>query len=146
LCAAAGVLDVYTESQVCLSSGLATPGPVIGAVLLIPAAYAAWSLRHIRDPRRLFRWSLGVIAVVALIWYPNWSALPLPTGVHNVYQGVFPTWVWSFQFGVTLEKPVDVPLVSGATLLFAAALAAVALLTYVLFEYARRRELHKDRS
>ena len=146
LCAAAGVLDVYSESQVCLSSGLATPGPVIGALLLIPAAYVAWSLRHIRDPRRLFRWSLGVIAVVALIWYPNWSALPLPTGVHNVYQGVFPTWVWSFQFGVTLEKPVDVPLVSGATLLFAAALAAVALLTYALFEYARRRELHKDRS
>jgi Gpi18-like mannosyltransferase len=146
LCAAAGVLDVYAESQVCLSSGLATPGPVIGAVLLIPAAYAAWSLRHIRDPRRLFRWSLGVIAVVALIWYPNWSALPLPTGVHNVYQGVFPTWVWSFQFGVTLEKPVDVPLVSGATLLFAAALAAVSVLTYALFEYARRRELHKDRS
>ena len=146
LCAAAGVLDVYSESQVCLSSGLATPGPVIGAVLLIPAAYAAWSLRHIRDPRRLFRRSLGAIAVVALIWYPNWSALPLPTGVHNVYQGVFPTWTWSFQFGVTLKKPVDVPLVSGATLLLAAALAAVAVLTYALFEYARRRELHKDRS
>ena len=146
LCAAAGVLDVYAESQVCLSSGLATPGPVIGAMLLIPAAYAAWSLRHIHDPRRLFRWSLGAIAVVALIWYPNWSALPLPTGVHNAYQGIFPTWTWSFQFGVTLEKPVDVPPVSGATLLFAAALAAVALLTNALLEYARRRELHKDRS
>jgi Gpi18-like mannosyltransferase len=146
MCSVAGVLDVYAESQVCLSSGLATPGPVIGALLLIPAAYVAWSLRQIRDPRRLFRWSLGAIAIVALVWYPNWSALPLPTGVHNAYQGVFPTWTWSFQFGVTLEKPVDVPLMSGATLLFAAALAVVALLTYALFEYARRRELHKDRS
>jgi hypothetical protein len=113
---------------------------------LIPAAYAAWSLRHISDPRRLFRWLLATIALVGLIWYPNWSALPLPTGVHNAYQGLLPTWTWSFQFGVTLEKPVDVPLVSGATLLFAAALAAVALLTYASLEYARRRELHKDRA
>jgi Gpi18-like mannosyltransferase len=146
LCAVAGVLDVYPESQVCLSSGLATPGPIAGALLLIPAAYAAWSLRHISDPRRLFRWLLATIALVGLIWYPNWSALPLPTGVHNAYQGLLPTWTWSFQFGVTLEKPVDVPLVSGATLLFAAALAAVALLTYASLEYARRRELHKDRA
>ncbi|MFZ9268777.1 MAG: phospholipid carrier-dependent glycosyltransferase [Candidatus Limnocylindrus sp.] len=146
LCAAAGVLDVYPESHVCLSSGLATPGPVVGALLLIPAGYAAWSLRHISDPRRLFRWLIATIGLVALIWYPNWSALPLPTGVHNAYQGLLPTWTWSFQFGVTLEKPVDVPLVSGATLLFAAALAAVALFTYALLEYARRRELHEDRA
>ena len=146
LCAVAGVLDVHPESQVCLSSGLATPGPVIGALLLIPATYAAWALRRIRDPRRLFRWSIATIALVALIWYPNWSALPLPTGVHNAYQGLLPTWTWSFQFGVTLEKPIDVPLVSGATLFFAAALSAVALLTYLLLEYVRRRELHQDRA
>ena len=145
LCTAAGVLDVYPESQVCLSSGLGTPGPVIGALLLIPAAYAAWSLRRIDDPRRLYRWLLVAIGLVALIWYPNWSALPLPTGVHNAYQGLLPTWTWSFQFGVTLEKPVDVPLVSGATILFGAALAAVALLTLASLEYARRRELNEDR-
>jgi hypothetical protein len=41
---------------------------------------------------------------------------------------------------------VDVPLVSGATLLVAALLAAVALLAYALLEYAWRRELNKDRA
>lgn len=146
LCSVAGVLDVYAESQVCLSAGLATPGPVIGALLLIPAAYASWSLRQVRDPRRLFRWSIGAIALVALIWYPNWSALPLPTGVHNAYQGVLPTWTWSFQFGVTLERPVDTPVVGAATLLFAALLASVAFVAYALLEYARRRELDEDRA
>ena len=146
LCSAAGVLGVYAESQVCLSSGLSTPGPVIGAVLLIPAVYAAWSLRHYRDPHVLYKWSLGAVALVALLWYPNWSALPLPTGVHSVYQGVLPTWTWSFQFGVTLEKPVDVPLVSGATLLFGAMLSAVAVLTHLLLKYVGRREFNKYRA
>ncbi len=146
LCTAAGVLGVYAESQVCLSLGLATPGPIIGALLLIPATYAAWSLQRVHEPQRIFRWAIGIIALVALLWYPNWSALPLPTGLHNVYQGIIPTWTWSFQFGVTLEKPVDVPLVGGASLIYAALLASVALLIYALLKFTRSRELQDDRA
>ena len=44
-------------------------------------------------------------AVVAMVgWfvvvYPNISALPLPTAIANVYQGVLPTYLYAFQFPV----------------------------------------------
>ena len=146
LCVAAGVLAVYPESQVCLSSGFLTPGPIIGAATLIPAAYAAWSIRRVSDPRRLFQGALLAIAVVAVIWYPNWSALPLPTSIHNFYQGILPTWTWAFQFGVTLEKPESVALMSIASVVTLITLIVVGLLTYTLFERMSRRELNKDRS
>ena len=126
LCALAGVASVYPESQVCLSGGFGTPGPLIGAIALVPATVAAWSILSARDPRRIFAVALGSIATIALIWYPNWSALPLPTGIHNWYQGVLPTWTWPFQFGVTLEKPGETALVSSATLVVGALLLLAA--------------------
>ena len=36
-CAVAGVASVYPASQVCLSGGFATPGPLVGAAALVPA-------------------------------------------------------------------------------------------------------------
>ena len=83
---------------------------------------------------------------VALIWYPNWSGLPLPTGIHNFYQGILPTWTWAFQFGVTLEKPDDAATAGDGTLLALALLAGVALLTYALLKRMSRGELNQDRA
>ena len=149
LCAVAGVDAVNPQSQVCLSGGFNTPGPIIGALALVPAALAAWSIVGVREPRRIFVGSLAAIGLVALIWYPNWSALPLPTGAHNWYQGLLPTWIWAFQFGVTLAKPIDVPLFGSATVVTGALLLAVAVLSYVVAAVADRRrivELDEDRA
>lgn len=146
LCSAAGVLDVYAESQVCTAGGFATPGPIIGAALLIPAAYVAWSIQRVTDARRIFRWALISIAGVALIWYPNWSGLPLPTGIHNFYQGILPTWTWAFQFGVTLEKPDEATATGDGSLLVLVLLAGVVLLTYALLKRMGRGELNQDRA
>jgi len=142
LCALAGVTSVYPESQVCLSGGFGTPGPLIGAIALVPATVAAWSILNAREVRRIFLISIGSIAGVSLIWYPNWSALPLPTGIHNWYQGVLPTWTWPFQFGVTLEKPGEIGLASGATLL----VGALLLFAVAAGAYGASRLSHAARS
>ena len=146
LCSVAGVLDVYAESQVCTAGGFATPGPIIGAALLIPAAYIAWSIQRVTDARRIFRWALIAIAAVAVIWYPNWSGLPLPTGIHNFYQGILPTWTWAFQFGVTLERPDNAAATGNGALFVFVMLAGVALLTYALLKRMSRGELNKNRT
>jgi hypothetical protein len=41
--------------------------------------------------------------------YPNISALPLPTTLVNAYQGILPTYIYAFQFGVnTIERGATV--------------------------------------
>ena len=149
LCALAGVTSVYPESQVCLSGGFGTPGPLVGAIALVPATVAAWSILGATDMRRIFTITIGSIAAVALIWYPNWSALPLPTGVHNWYQGVLPTWAWPFQFGVTLESSAEAALVSSATLIVGVLLlcaAAAGAYGASRLSHAARRKLDEDRA
>ena len=149
LCALAGVGSVYPESQVCLSGGFGTPGPLVGAIALVPATVVAWSILGATDLRRIFTITISSIAAVALLWYPNWSALPLPTGLHNWYQGVLPTWTWPFQFGVTLESPAETTLVSSATLVVGVLLLCVATAGAYgasRFSAAARRKLDEDRA
>jgi hypothetical protein len=97
----------------------------------------------------MFAITVGSIAAVALVWYPNWSALPLPTGLHNWYQGVLPTWTWPFQFGVTLESHAETALVSSATLVVGVLLlcaAAAGAYGASRFSTAARRKLDEDRA
>ena len=149
LCALAGVSLVNAESQVCRSGGFGTPGPLIGAIALVPATVAAWSILGATNMRRMFGTTLGSIAAVALVWYPNWSALPLPTGLHNWYQGVIPTWTWPFQFGVTLERPAETSLFGGGTLVAGALLVFAAVAgAYGAYRFAdaRRGKFDEDRA
>jgi hypothetical protein len=69
---------------------------VVTIALLPVAAYVATA----RDSRRF---ALGLLAAIGLwfvAWYPNISALPLPSGLTNVYQGVLPSYLYAFQFWV----------------------------------------------
>ena len=102
-----------------------------------------------RNPTRIFAGAIVAIAAVAVLWYPNWSALPLPSGAYNWYQGLLPTWIWAFQFGVTLAKPVSVPLIGGATAIQAIALCVVAVVAAGMVAAIERKrivELDEERA
>jgi hypothetical protein len=110
---------------------------------------AAWSILGANDVRRIFTITISSIATVALVWYPNWSALPLPTGLHNWYQGILPTWAWPFQFGVTLEKPAETAIVSSATLVVGVLLlcaAAAGAYGASRLGHAARSKFNEDRA
>jgi hypothetical protein len=50
----------------------------------------------------------GLVAVTAawfVILYPNISALAMPSTIVNAYQGLLPTYLYAFQFGVdTIDR------------------------------------------
>ena len=61
------------------------------------------SPRFVATARDARRFVVGaVVAIVAwfVVVYPNIRALPLPTAIANVYQGVLPTYLYAFQFPV----------------------------------------------
>jgi hypothetical protein len=72
---------------------------------LVPLSLVAIQVLTARDSRRFV---LGYIAVAAswfLILYPNIAALPLPSDFVPAYQGILPTYLYPFQFGVnTVER------------------------------------------
>ena len=73
----------------------------IAALAAIPLGYLAMQVLGARDARR-FVVGVGVAAVVTfLVFYPNISALPLPSSMVNAYQGLLPTYLYDFQFPVT---------------------------------------------
>ena len=68
--------------------------PVEPVALLLGDPRDRWSPRSSSTARDARRFVLGaVVAMVAwfVVVYPNISALPLPTAIVNVYQGVLPT-------------------------------------------------------
>ncbi len=101
------------------------PVEPVAIVLALPAVLIAVFVATARDGRRFV---IGaVVAVVSwfVIVYPNFSALPLPTAIANVYQGVLPTYLYAFQFPVNnvaaTVKPElfgPVPLLLGASVVF----------------------------
>jgi uncharacterized membrane protein YgcG len=94
---------------------------------LVPLAYLAAQILAARDARR-FVLGLGAAAVAwFVIWYPNISALPLPSTVVNAYQGVLPTYLYAFQFPVNTATRQDVTLISPVFLALAAAISVTCL-------------------
>jgi predicted membrane-bound dolichyl-phosphate-mannose-protein mannosyltransferase len=96
---------------------------VLGLPVLLIAAFIATA----RDARRFVIGALVAIVGWFVVVYPNISALPLPTAIANVYQGVLPTYLFAFQFPVNnvaatvkIELFGPVPLLLGASVVFLA--------------------------
>jgi hypothetical protein len=107
------------------------PVEPVALILGIPAALIAIFVATARDARRFVVGAVVAIVAWFVVVYPNISALPLPTAIANVYQGVLPTYLYAFQFpvsNVARNVPVHllgpVPLLLGASLVFLAAVAA----------------------
>ena len=98
---------------------------IVGIVALLIAVFVATA----RDARRFV---IGaVVAVVAwfVIEYPNISALPLPTSIANVYQGVLPTYLYWFQFPVNnVAATVPTQLFGPVPILLAASVTFLAII------------------
>jgi predicted membrane-bound dolichyl-phosphate-mannose-protein mannosyltransferase len=119
------------------------PIAVIVTLALLPvAAFVATA----RDSRRF---ALGMLTAVGLwfvAWYPNIAALPLPSQFTNVYQGVLPSYLYSFQFWVntTVRGKTEFANAGVAFLLVAVGVIAIAVAystwTWRIALAERRRE------
>ena len=103
------------------------PVEPIALLALLPLAYLAGQVLAARDARR-FVVGLGVAAAAwFVVWYPNLSALPLPSTVVNAYQGVLPPYLYAFQFPVNTAVRPSVPLASPVFVALTAAIAITCL-------------------
>jgi len=101
------------------------PVEPVAIVLALPAVLIAGFVATARDARRFVVGALVAIVGWFIVVYPNFSALPLPTAIANVYQGVLPTYLYAFQFPVnnvaaTVKPEIfgPVPLLLGASVVF----------------------------
>jgi hypothetical protein len=101
---------------------------LVGFVLLLGPALL---VLRARDSRRLAVGIVGAAALFFLIWYPNLTGLPIPTGIVNAYLGLLPTWNYDFQFAVNTDEPVEGGLVDGMTLVVLA-IGAIAIVVAML--------------
>lgn len=88
-----------SEDPLLSINGLA-PEP-IALLALIPLGLVASQIVMARDARRFVGGLLAAIGINFLVLYPNISALPMPSSILPWYQGVLPTYLYPFQFGVS---------------------------------------------
>ena len=108
--AALSFLD--TSAPVALTLTSDTLALLALALLALPAILVI----RARDARRFVLGVLGAAVLWLLLWYPNLAALPLPSGIASLYQGLLPTWNWDFQFGVNTDPAFEGGLVDAGTL------------------------------
>jgi hypothetical protein len=103
------------------------PVEPVAIVLALPAVLIAAFVATARDARRFVIGAVVAIVGWFVIVYPNISALPLPTAIANVYQGVLPTYLYAFQFPVNnvaatvaIQILGPIPLLLGAAVVFLA--------------------------
>jgi hypothetical protein len=120
-----GIASLLGETPILTWRGI--PVEPIALIVLLPLLYLAGQVIAARDARR-FVIGIGA-AVVAwfVIWYPNISALPLPSTVVNAYQGLLPTYLYAFQFPVNTAARPATPLVSPIPLALTLALGLTCL-------------------
>jgi len=101
------------------------PVEPVAIVLALPAVGLAAFVATARDARRFVIGAVVAIVAWFVVVYPNFSALPLPTAIANVYQGVLPTYLYAFQFpvnNVAATVPIQllgpVPMLLGAAMVF----------------------------
>ncbi|HYH92789.1 MAG TPA: phospholipid carrier-dependent glycosyltransferase, partial [Candidatus Saccharimonadales bacterium] len=120
------VVALLPDTEIMTLTGI--PVEPIALIIAIPLSYLAAQVIAARDAHR-FVLGLG-IAVMAwfVVWYPNISALPLPSALVNAYQGLLPTYLYAFQFPVRAgERAVDAPLFSPTVLILGAAVTVTCL-------------------
>ena len=82
----------------------------VAILAALPLGALALVVATARDARRFVVGTVTAVVAEFLIFYPNISALPLPSAVVNAYQGVLPTYVYPFQFPVsTVDRSVQGP-------------------------------------
>jgi hypothetical protein len=102
----------------------------IAALVAIPLGYLAMQVLGARDARRFVGGIVIAAVVVFLAFYPNISALPLPSTMVNAYQGILPTYLYDFQFPVnTVPRNVET---SFATPLMGALVAGLVFISFVV--------------
>ena len=103
------------------------PVEPIALLVLLPLLYLAGQVMAARDARR-FAVGIGVAALAWFVtWYPNISALPLPSTVVNAFQGFLPTYLYAFQFPVNTAPRPATPLLSPVPLALTLALGVTCL-------------------
>ncbi|HJW22956.1 MAG TPA: hypothetical protein VJ506_11055, partial [Candidatus Limnocylindrales bacterium] len=115
---AAGVVVSLTAISVALpTSGyslIAFPVEPIAAIVTIALLPVAAYVATARDSRRFAAGMVAAIGLWFVAWYPNISALPMPSSLTNVYQGLLPTYIYSFQFWVNTSARGAAPSLFGA--------------------------------
>ena len=96
---AVGVLAVIPESPLLTLTNI--PVEPIALLVAIPLGYLAVQVLATRDVRRFVGGLVIAIVVTFILFYPNFSALPLPSTMVNTYQGLLPTYLYDFQFPVS---------------------------------------------
>ena len=105
------------------------PVEPVALVLSIPAILIAIFVATARDARRFVIGAVVAIVGWFVVEYPNISALPLPTAIANVYQGVLPTYLYAFQFPVnTIPRNVAAQFLGPVPLLLAASLVFLSII------------------
>ena len=109
---------------------------LVALAALVPLGICAYVIVTARDTRRFALGLIWALAVLFLFFYPNISALPLPSQLFNAYQGILPTWLYVFQFPVNTDPPVSVKLLDvWPAVLFVALLATSAVVAYSTFSW-----------
>jgi hypothetical protein len=121
--------------------------PIAVVVLLALSPVAAY-VATARDSRRFVLGALGAMVFWFILWYPNISALPLPSALHNAYQGFLPTYLYPFQFwvlqGVRAPAPslfATGPAVMLLSLTFMALVVAYSAWSWRIALAERRRDM-----
>ncbi|MFI5254595.1 MAG: phospholipid carrier-dependent glycosyltransferase [Candidatus Limnocylindrales bacterium] len=100
---------------------------VVALAMLLPLGYAAWLALGMRDPRRLVVGVLGAAGLWFILFYPDISALALPSGLSRLYQVLpLPTYNYDFQFATNTAAAVAAPLLGGESLALAGMVAFLA--------------------
>jgi hypothetical protein len=108
------------------------PRELAAILLAIPLGVVAWLAFSAVSPRR---WAMGVVVAAGLLFvlfWPNWSGLPLPDPIFNWYQLILPTWQYAFQFPVNMAEAASVPLLGALPVL----LGGAVLIASIFVAYA----------
>ena len=102
----------------------------VAIVVLIPLAALAVVVASARDARRFVAGLVLAVVAEFVVFYPNLSALPLPSSWATSYQGLLPTYVYPFQFPVSTvdRRGPGVPLLAMQPALLLVALTITCLI------------------